>query len=67
MAKESGESPMKAYLITTGFIFAVITAMHVWRATAEGGLLKPLWIGLILLPAALSIWAFALLRNSSRS
>lgn len=58
---------MKAYLITTGCIFAVITGLHIWRATAEGDLLKPLWIGLILLPAAFCIWAFALLRNSSRS
>lgn len=58
---------MKTYLITTGFIFGVIAGLHVWRATDEGGLLKPLWIVLILLPAALCIWAFALLRKSWRS
>jgi len=54
---------MKTYLITTGFIFGVIAGLHVWRATHEGGLLKPLWIVLILLPAALCIWAFTLLRR----
>lgn len=58
---------MKAYLIITGLIFGVIAALHIWRATAEGGLLKPLWIVLILLPAALCIWAFRLLKTSSRS
>lgn len=57
---------MKAYLIVTGFIFAVITALHIWRATAEGGLLKPLWIGLILLPAVFCIWAFCLFKKLPR-
>lgn len=57
---------MKAYLITTGTIFAIITALHIWRAIAEGGP-GPVWILLILLPAGLCIWAFALLKKSSRS
>jgi hypothetical protein len=57
---------MKAYLMITGFIFALITAMHIWRAFAEGGSVL-MWIPLILLPAALCIWAFALAGKSSRS
>ncbi len=57
---------MKAYLISTGLIFALITAMHVWRAFAERGPFL-MWIPLILLPAALCIWAFALVNKSSRS
>jgi hypothetical protein len=57
---------MKAYLIITGFIFALITAAHIWRAFAERPT-GPIWIVLMLLPAALCIWAFALVRRSFRS
>lgn len=54
---------MKAYLIITGFIFALITAMHIWRAFAERGPIV-VWIPLILLPAALCVWAFLLFGKS---
>lgn len=57
---------MKAYLITTGTVFALIVASHVLRFINEGGALREpfLWV-LTLLAAGLSIWAFSLLRLSS--
>jgi hypothetical protein len=60
---------MKAYLITTGMIFALIVVAHVWRAFAEGSHLAtdPLFLLLTLLAAALSIWAWRLLKHSARS
>ena len=59
---------MKAYLITTGIVFGLITVAHVWRAFAEGSHLAtdPVFIVLTLLSAGLCIWAFRLLKVSSR-
>jgi hypothetical protein len=60
---------MKAYLITTGTVFGLITLAHVWRALAEGPRLAkdPLFELLTLAAAALSVWAWRLLSRSSRS
>ena len=57
---------MKAYLITTGSVFALIVASHIMRFITEGGALREpvLWI-LTFLAAGLSVWAFRLLRLSS--
>jgi hypothetical protein len=57
---------MKAYLITTGIIFALIVVAHVWRAIAEGaGMVKdPFFILLTVLAAGLSVWAFRLLKKA---
>ncbi len=57
---------MKAYLITTGIIFALITLAHILRVFAEGPRLAkdPLFILLTLLAACLSVWAWRLLRSS---
>jgi hypothetical protein len=30
---------MKAYVITTGTVFALVVAAHIWRAVAEGAAL----------------------------
>jgi hypothetical protein len=59
---------MKAYLITTGTIFGLIVGAHVWRAFAEGSHLAtdPVFVLLTLLAAALSFWAFRLLKRSER-
>jgi hypothetical protein len=57
---------MKAYLITTGTIFGLMAVVHVWRAVAEWpstpdmGFLAAM-SALIILPGALSIWAWHLL------
>lgn len=57
---------MKAYLITTGTVFALIVVSHVLRFITEGGALREpvLWI-LTVLAAALAVWAFRLLQLSS--
>lgn len=54
---------MKAYLITTGSVFALIVLSHVLRFITEGGALREpvLWV-LTFLAAGLSFWAFSLLR-----
>jgi predicted permease len=61
--------PMKAYLITTGIIFALITFAHIARAFAEGPRLAkdPIFILLTFLAAGLSAWAWRLVRLSSKS
>ena len=60
---------MKAYLITTGTVFGLITLAHVWRALAEGRRLAtdPWFMLLTIVAAALSCWAWRLLSRSSRS
>ena len=60
---------MKAYLITTGVVFGLITVAHIWRAFAEGSHLAtdPVFILLTVASAALCFWAWRLLRRSSRS
>ena len=56
---------MKAYLVTTGTLFALIVVAHIMRVFAEGvGLLRdPWWVGLTALAAALSVWAWVLLSD----
>lgn len=60
---------MRAYVITTGVVFGLLTAVHVWRVIVEGAQLAkdPWWILVTAIAAALSIWAFVVLRRSSRS
>jgi hypothetical protein len=60
---------MKAYLITTGIIFGLITALHVARAIVEGvGPAKdPVFIVLTLLAAGMCVWAWRLLAKLSRA
>ena len=57
---------MKAYLITTGTIFGLIVLAHLWRAFEEGSHLAtdPWFVLLTILAAALSVWAWRLLRHS---
>lgn len=57
---------MKAYLITTGTVFGLITLAHLARIVAEGSRLmtEPLFLVLTVLSAALCFWAFRLLRSS---
>ena len=66
---------MKAYLVTTGLLFGVLAVLHVWRAVAEwpqsGSLPSAGFLlfmaALILVPGALSVWAWVLLRKSALS
>jgi hypothetical protein len=59
---------MKAYLVTTGTVFGLITLAHVLRIMVEGLHLarEPLYIALTLAAAGLSIWAWRLLWRSTR-
>jgi hypothetical protein len=60
---------MKAYLITTGTVFGLITLAHIWRVLAEGSHLatEPFFLLLTAAAAALSFWAWRLLKRLSRS
>jgi hypothetical protein len=54
---------MKAYLITTGTVFALLVVAHLWRIVAESRSLatEPDFIVITLAAAGLSIWAWRLL------
>jgi hypothetical protein len=56
--------PMKAYVITTGAVFGLLTLAHIWRIIAEPHLARDPWYILITVAAAaLSLWAWRLLSS----
>ncbi len=59
---------MKAYVMTTGIIFGLLTLAHVWRVVVEGPHLAtdPFYILITVAAAALCLWAWRLLRLSPR-
>jgi hypothetical protein len=59
---------MRAYLLTTGTVFGLITLAHIWRVFTESPWLArdPWYILLTILSAALCFWAVRLLRRSAR-
>lgn len=61
---------MKVYLATTGILFALLSALHVWRLVAEWpGIRADFWVvaGGSLLSAVLALWALKLLLALKRS
>ena len=64
---------MKAYLIITGTLFALLALAHLWRTIVEWSrLAADLWFifevpGIGLIALALCLWAWRLLRRSPRS
>ncbi len=60
---------MKAYLITTGGIFGLVTVAHIWRMVVESSLLarEPWYILLTVLAAGMCVWAVRLLRGVARA
>jgi hypothetical protein len=59
---------VKTYVMLTGIVFGLITLAHVWRAIEEGPhVLNPWWILITIVTAALSIWAFRLVRPAKSS
>jgi hypothetical protein len=60
---------MKAYVVTTGVVFGLLTLAHVWRIAAEGPhvLTNPWWVGITIAAAALAVWAWRLLRVLRRN
>ena len=59
---------MRAYVITTGTVFAILIAVHVLRAVQEGPQLlkQPPFILTTLAAAVLCVWAMTLLSRSPR-
>jgi hypothetical protein len=59
---------MKAYLITTGITFGLITLAHIWRVFAEEfrPAKDPVFLLLTLATAGLCFWAWHLLKRTSR-
>ena len=60
---------MKAYVMTTGAVFALLTLVHLLRIILEGPHLatEPFYVLITIAAAGLSIWAWRLLRLSKRS
>lgn len=60
---------MKAYVMTSGAIFGLITLAHVWRVFEEGTQLatEPWYVLITLAAAGLSLWAGRLLRALRRA
>jgi hypothetical protein len=59
---------MKAYLITTGTVFGLLALAHVWRVIGESRSLgvDPWFVAITVISAAMSVWAFRLLKTSTR-
>jgi len=60
---------MKAYVTTTGALFAVLVALHVWRAFVEGSSMfkDPFFIATTATSAALAVWACRLLTKTPKA
>jgi hypothetical protein len=60
---------MKAYVMTTGTVFVLIVAAHIWRAFEEGpqATMSPVFILLTALAAGLALWAWRMLKTMPRS
>ena len=58
---------LKAYILTTGVIFALIALAHVWRVLAEGlHLAKDPWfVSLTVAAGGLSLWGWRVFRQLS--
>jgi hypothetical protein len=58
---------MRPFVATTGTVFALLVVVHVWRAVAEPHLWRDFWFwSITLAAAALSIWAWSVLRRAPR-
>jgi hypothetical protein len=62
------EDLVRAYVITTGIVFALVVVAHILRAIEEGSQLikQPPYILTTLAAVALCVWAMSLIRHSSR-
>jgi hypothetical protein len=56
---------MKAYVLTTGALFALLVLLHLWRFTIEGTALlqQPFFIVATIVPAAMCAWAWLVFRR----
>jgi hypothetical protein len=55
---------MKAYVVTTGVLFGLLTVVHLWRIVEEWPHLAtdPFYLLVTAAAAALGVWAWRLLR-----
>ncbi|HEY9382860.1 MAG TPA: hypothetical protein VIP80_05030 [Gemmatimonadales bacterium] len=55
---------MRAYVMTTGIVFGVLAAIHVWRFIEEGSQVarNPFFLAITIVAAGLCLWAVRLLR-----
>jgi hypothetical protein len=61
---------MKAYLVTTGVLFALLAGLHVWRLVVEWPGIRAefrIVAGGFLVSAVLALWALKLLLTLKRS
>ena len=60
---------MKAYIMTTGAAFGLLTLVHIWRVIQEEPQLarEPSYILITIVAAALCLWAVVLLRRFPKS
>jgi uncharacterized membrane protein len=55
---------MKAYVITTGAVFGLLTLAHIWRVFLEPQVATDPWlISSTLIALALSLWAWRVLKR----
>ncbi len=59
---------MKAYVMTTGAVFGLLTLAHIWRVVEEGPHLAtdPAYVLITVVAAALGLWACRLLWRAPR-
>jgi hypothetical protein len=58
---------MNTYVRTTGLLFGLLTAVHVWRMLEERELLtEPWYLAVTATAAALALWAWRLLSLTRR-
>lgn len=59
---------MRAYVMSTGSLFAVLTIVHVWRWIEEGShvITDPWFIGITLVAIGFVAWAWRLLRETAQ-
>ena len=56
---------MKLYTVITGVVFGLLVVAHVWRIYAEGSsVVNPWFVGITLVAAVISVWAFTLARKA---
>jgi hypothetical protein len=59
---------MKAYVMTTGAVFGLLTLVHLLRIIVEPHFAtEPLYLLITVAAASLSLWAWRLVRISTRS
>jgi hypothetical protein len=67
-ARDTALDRVKAYLATTGAVFALVTLAHLWRIVEEWPrwATEPWYLLLTLAAAVLSVWAWRLFRLPPR-